>query len=651
MRISNSLTDNMDEAFYGLISYLHPIVAKISPLISGKNLALVIKDDAANHARMLLLSIPFDASDSIADTATTNSASQIPVSWLGATTPDQISPDKALKITNLHGLTYYFQILDEKCNPLVFHQTEQAALMGRLTEVKDLIHDWISISEKLFGLFFTDSPDVLIVADTTSRIISCNKAATAFFKKDFKQLIGSSFMELMKDFQYNDQAVQSLLEKIDAQTTPKQHIEVQCKDKEAMIKEFELTIWPVTNKSVLYKLKDITHQKGYIYDLQQAKAKAEENDRMKSAFLANMSHEIRTPLNAILGFTDLLLEAETEDEERNQYYELIRTSGNSLLALIEDIIDIAKIEAGYIKINYSETDINKMLDELLQLYTNKKIQYGKEHIDFQLKKSIPTGSVQLLTDPHRLKQILNNLLSNALKFTEQGSISFGYYFVDGNHLQLYVRDTGFGIPYEKTHLVFQRFGQVDPVASSNKEGTGLGLSITKQLVELLGGTIWFDSMPGKGSTFYFTIKTKHAATGFQGTYRPGSFLNVDWSAINILVVDDVEANFTFYKSLFKHTGALLFWARDGHEAIRHCQHHPSIDIVLMDLQMPYMTGYDTARQIKKFAPKLPIIAQTAFADTEGKEKALASGCDDFIVKPFSRQELVSLIKSKIQHKT
>ncbi|MDO8897621.1 MAG: response regulator, partial [Bacteroidales bacterium] len=212
-------------------------------------------------------------------------------------------------------------------------------------------------------------------------------------------------------------------------------------------------------------------------------------------------------------------------------------------------------------------------------------------------------------------------------------------------VQFFVKDSGIGIQRDKQHLVFQRFGQIDNTAKRNHEGTGLGLSITKQLVELLGGKIWFDSEFSKGTTFYFTLPVSRGTQVFRGENKPFIDASFNWSEKLFLIVDDVEANFLFYKAILKHTGALLLWAKNGVEAVKICRNNNSVNLVLMDLQMPQLSGFDATKQIKAFKPHLPIIAQTAFSDIEGRREALSAGCDDYITKPVNQAELISLIQA------
>lgn len=499
-----------------------------------------------------------------------------------------------------------------------------------------------NLNQKLYNSLYSENEDALLILDQKFVIIEANEAAASLFGSNKEALTGALFSDFAKKYQCKNSKLMDILNGSSLQLSEKQSFEVSCIHEPGMISEMLLSFQPLDEAHFLLRLHDITIIKNKMQVLLDEKLKAEDNDRLKMAFLANMSHEIRTPLNSIIGFSELLLEEEPDKAERIQYYDMIKSAGDTLLKLIEDIIDISKIEAGHIKISKVETDVNAVLDELLAAFNNERVKKHKNEVKLQLSKGVQGMSFIVLTDPYRLRQILNNLLSNALKFVDKGTITFGYQSTNPGSLQFFVRDTGIGIPREQAHLIFQRFGQIDP-SRRNKEGTGLGLSITRHLVELLGGKIWFDSEYQKGTTFYFTLPAEKETRAYQGAYKPAVSFDADWSSSVFLIVDDVEANFMFYKAILKHTGALLLWARDGVEAVKICKNNDAIALVLMDLQMPNLSGYDASRQIKAFAPHLPIIAQTAFADVEGRDKAMEAGCDDYITKPVNQQELMELM--------
>ncbi|MBU1010691.1 MAG: response regulator [Bacteroidetes bacterium] len=394
-------------------------------------------------------------------------------------------------------------------------------------------------------------------------------------------------------------------------------------------------------------IRDITRQMETERNLIEARKRAEEADRLKSAFLANMSHEIRTPLNSIIGFSELIMDEDTEKEEKENFLGLISSAGRTLLQLIDDIIDISKIEAGQVKISKSKSELNQILDELKINYEKERDKRGKHHIELRMHKAY-SGEFYIMTDPFRFRQIMMNLLSNALKFIDSGFIEFGYTEMSEEQVQFYVKDTGIGIEKDKSHLIFQRFGQVDSSYKRNLDGTGLGLAITHNLVGLLGGKIWFDSEPEKGTTFYFTLPASHDLQRNNLISVNYGRIMYDWSDKVFLVVDDVEANFLFLKAVFRDSGALLLWAKDGLEAVRICRNNSNINLVLMDIRMPELDGYNAVKKIRQFAPKLPIIAQTAFAGQAEEQIAIQQGCQAYISKPISKTELASLIKKLLE---
>jgi PAS domain S-box-containing protein len=390
---------------------------------------------------------------------------------------------------------------------------------------------------------------------------------------------------------------------------------------------------------------DITENRIAEDKLRESKEKAEESDRLKTAFLANMSHEIRTPMNGIIGFSNLLRNTGLTENERNDFLNHITSCGNTLLNLIDDIIDISKIEAGQIKIRITECNINSIMHELNDSFAASKIRDGKETVKLIKKTSLPDNKSVTLSDPFRLRQIISNLIGNALKFTIQGSIEFGYTLEADDYLQFYVKDTGIGIPKDKQEIIFERFGQVlDSNFYINQKGTGLGLAISSNLVKLLGGKMWVESEPGKGSTFYFTIPYNYIEFPIQDESKNGAnAAPVLYTGKTILIAEDEEINYLYFKQIFKHTHASVIWVKNGLEAIEAVKNNPDIALVLMDCKMPQLDGYSATVEIKKINPTLPIVAQTAFAMADEQEKAMESGCNEYISKPIRVKELFVIL--------
>jgi len=377
-----------------------------------------------------------------------------------------------------------------------------------------------------------------------------------------------------------------------------------------------------------------------------AKEQAEEADKLKSAFLANMSHEIRTPMNAIIGFSQLLALPNLSLEKKSQYIEIISSKGNSLVKLINDIIDASKVEAGQLTMVFAPVNINSLLKSIQCFYKKERIFQKREAIDIKLV--VPEGAdfLELVTDEGRLEQVLTNLIGNALKYTERGSIEFGYNF-DNRLITFFVKDTGVGIDPQMQTIIFERFRQGEDNSGRKFGGTGLGLSISKGIVNLLGGSIWVESELNSGTTFYFTLpyrilKKVEVPSETQDTKKVEHY--PDWRSKVILVAEDEEVNYIFISEILGFSGVTLLWAKDGAQAVDLVKTIKKIDLVLMDIKMPVMNGYAATMEIRHINPKLPIVAQTAYAYSEDRQKAEAAGCNDYITKPINSKELYSILE-------
>jgi len=404
-------------------------------------------------------------------------------------------------------------------------------------------------------------------------------------------------------------------------------------------------------KKILGTVQDISEQKISEEQLKKAKNKAEEADLLKSAFLANMSHEIRTPLNAILGFSRLLTEPNINDKQRQEYSEYITNSASNLLNLIQDIIDVSKIEAGKIHIEKSVCFVNKTLNELKITFEKERENKKKNHIELVLNKFILDDNFAIRTDPHRFTQIFNNLLGNALKFIENGFIEFGYIIPKKNYIQFYVKDTGIGIPLDKRDLIFSRFGQIVNKKIKNPGGTGLGLSITKQLVEKLGGKIWYESELNKGTTFYFTLPFDRIDNTEIQNYKPAKehTLQIE-RTLNILTVEDDILNRILLKDLIAtYTDKIsLDEANNGRQALQKLK-EKNYDLIIMDIRMPEMDGYETTMYIREKFPeplnKIPILGLSANAIKDEIEKSMEVGMNDILSKPINPIQLIEKIQT------
>ena len=381
-------------------------------------------------------------------------------------------------------------------------------------------------------------------------------------------------------------------------------------------------------------------------ELTTAKNRAEQSDRLKSAFLANMSHEIRTPMNGIIGFANLLNEAENQ-EEHNEFVNIIVENGEHLLDLINEIIDISKIEAGVLELSKGEFSLNQLFDELLNFFKSDKNVVDK-NLEVKCSKGLPDKKSSIIFDRTRLKQVLINLMNNACKFTEKGSVELGYYLND-EQLCFFVKDTGPGMDEEQQKYIFERFMQVTLNHTPNQEGTGLGLAISKAFVNLFGGEIRIDSEPGTGSIFYFNLPLENGSDKLLEFENQNTLnaMEYNWSDKVILVAEDVATNYLLVQKSLRKTKVNLIWAKNGREAVDECKKDQPIDLVLMDIRMPVMNGLEATRQIKLIRKELPVIAQTAYAMDGDRNRSLEAGCNDYISKPIDLKTFVELIAKYI----
>lgn len=405
------------------------------------------------------------------------------------------------------------------------------------------------------------------------------------------------------------------------------------------IKVFKRRVFDV-NGSVLGVLgisTDITERKRYERALVDALEKAEESDRLKSAFLANMSHEIRTPLNGIIGFSKYLRNfPDTNREETLKFLNIICNSADHLLNLINDIIDISKIEVGQLKIAPESINLNALLNEIYTFYYSANPDLSKRGVSFRITTSLSNVESSIVADKVRLRQILNNLIGNALKFTREGSVEFGYELTtDKNYVKFFVKDTGIGIPKDKVELIFQRFRQADIDITKKFGGTGLGLAISKSLVDLMGGNIWVDSQPEIGSTFYFTLPFIKTAIPVAKSDTQFEFKDVmaKLKGKRILIAEDDTNSLFYLKTVLQNAGIVCLEALNGRDAVNLFLKNPDVDLILMDLKMPELSGFEAIKEIRRVNPKIPIIVQTAHVFNDEKVLCSAMGCDNFISKP------------------
>lgn len=391
-----------------------------------------------------------------------------------------------------------------------------------------------------------------------------------------------------------------------------------------------LYVHKISNGDIIILCEDIT-------EIMETKKKFEEFDKQKTTFLSNMSHEIRSPINAIVGFTDLLND-ENSKKKQLEYVDIIKSNANMLTQLINDILDITKIEAGKLDVIKEEFNVNKIIEEV---YTTTKSTISS---DIEIKKNIPSENLYLLNDEFRFRQILNNLISNAKKFTKKGSIEIGYKTND-DFIIFYVKDSGIGIKDKDKDKVFKRFEQIK---RSSNIGYGLGLPICIQLIKLMDGEIWFDSEYNVGSTFYFKLPNNKKIDKKKKHFNHISNNSPNLENKTILIAEDIEFNIKLLLSYLEKTGANLIIAVDGNDTlIKYNENKHNIDLILMDIQMPFMEGTEVAQIIRTIDKKTPIIAQTAFAMKEDIDNIMECGFDDIIKKPIRKEELLRIISKYI----
>lgn len=378
-------------------------------------------------------------------------------------------------------------------------------------------------------------------------------------------------------------------------------------------------------------------------ELIKAKDEAEKSNKLKTAFLANMSHEIRTPMNSINGFSELLRNTSQTEETQNKYLDIIYKSSNQLLNIINNILDISKLEVGQTKITEKDYDINQIIFDSLQSF-NPEI-FSEQEIDLKTNLPLDGNEAIIKCDGPRLQQVISNLIQNALKFTKKGFIEIGYE-IENENIQFYIKDTGLGISSENIKVIFERFGQAENGYSRNFEGAGLGLPICKGFVELMGGEIWVESEINNGSIFYFTLPFKPSVINLDSNKKKSaSTSRYNWKGKKILLVEDESFSQNFMETILLPNGVKIVYAGDGFEALDKVRQNPDIDLILMDIRLPGIDGIEATKKIRLLGFNKPIIAQTANALPEDKKLCLNAGCNEFVAKPIARLEFLKTIDS------
>jgi len=521
-------------------------------------------------------------------------------------------------------------------------------------------------SEERFSLIMEHSAEAIFILDHNGRYLFLNKAVTdmvGYTEEEIKQKSIADLVPKSRRNQFRD-----LFEVVLNKGKIFVEIELINKNGDHISSDFNAVLLP--NGLVYCNCKDISNNKENELLLKQksrqlkeqnkeyqnlnkelvqtnqqliiAKEKAEENDSLKTAFLQNMSHEIRTPMNGILGFSELLKSPHLSGKEQQEFILIIEQSGQRMLNIINDIVNISKIETGQIELYMQETDVNELLR---YLHTIFKPESDARGLQLNCLPGLPDHFCLIETDKTKLTQVLSNLIKNAIKFTTAGSINFGYQ-LKKNVLEFFVSDTGIGIAPEMHEIIFERFRQVDMSLARNFEGAGLGLAISKAFIVKLGGKMWVKSELGKGAKFLFIIpynlsESRHAE--IQMKKKPGGRLE----NVNILIAEDDANSMLVLRKMLEIEKANLFFARNGQEAVDIAMATPKLQLVLMDLKMPVMDGFEAIKIIKQLKPEIPIIAQSAYVFSNDQDMARKSGCNDYIGKPIKMESLIEMINKYI----
>ena len=390
-------------------------------------------------------------------------------------------------------------------------------------------------------------------------------------------------------------------------------------------------------------------------ELVKAKNRAEESDRLKSTFLANMSHEIRTPMNAIVGFASMIADPGISEEERTRFAGIIQSRSDDLMHIINDLLEISRIESGNATVVKSKVVMNEILDDLESEFRHRLIAYKKNMLSLSIQKSMDADQSTIITDAYILKQVYSNLIDNAIKYTNAGSVHAGYYPPENGIIKCFVKDTGIGISVENKTIIFEHFRQADIPDPHLYGGTGLGLAICKGCLDLLGGSIWVESTEGAGSTFYFTIPYEHPARVNSGKQvKAGPAVKKEghsWIGKRLLIVEDEPTNMEFLRIILMKTGAEVLGVETGMKLRKQFDKLDQFDLVLLDMRLPDADGWELAREIKAIRSDLPVIAQTAYAMSTDRLKSEQASCDNYISKPINKNILLRMLAAHLDNKT
>lgn len=544
------------------------------------------------------------------------------------------------------GATDY--VIKEQITRLPFAVREALEKFKEKMERKKLMQK-LKDSEMHYRTSFEESRDAILILTEEGKIIDFNSRMVELSDYKHKEFISLKVSDLLPGF-CAESVFQGNSNSGKNEASP--YFETYVKTRRRKVIPVEISFSLLHNYSdkstvIQANIRDITERKKAENELLIALERAKEADRLKTAFLANMSHEIRTPMNGIMGFISLICRPGVDEQKRKDYANVIHKSSKRLLGTINDMIDIAKIEAGQVKVVFNRAGLNSLLYDIRDFFS---AEAGEKGLSLKLYTELSDEDSFLATDSEKLYAILANLVKNAIKFTQEGEVSVGYTRVEdpgGLRVEVFVRDTGIGIPLERQEAIFNRFEQADIEDKRAFEGSGLGLSISRAYCELLGGSIRVDSTPGEGSVFTVSLpweKAKGDKPGVPVIEKEDVIEIKKSSGLNILVAEDDEICKEYLKTLLKNTASSLKFVKTGQEVVEECRRNGGIDMIFMDIKMPGMDGYEATREIRKFNSEIIIIAQTAYALKGDRTKALEAGCDEYLSKPLDEGEVMGVIR-------
>jgi PAS domain S-box-containing protein len=494
-------------------------------------------------------------------------------------------------------------------------------------------------SEAKYRSYIDNSPNGVFVIDPDGYFLDVNPMLSSLTGYSIDQLLTMNITDLFMNNETIDYVKNKFSELRD---TGKTSFQMQYRKKDMSACWWQINVVMINPKKALAFATDISEQKRAEVKLKEALEKAKESDRLKSAFLANMSHEIRTPMNGILGFSNLLKQHDVDLEKRQEYIDIIQQSGKRMLNTINDLINISRIESGQVEVRNSYMNLNDKMNELFQFF---KLEAEQKSLELSFTMELDKEKARVFTDAEKVHAILSNFINNAIKFTEKGSIKFGYRIVK-DQIEFFVSDTGRGIGHEHFDKIFDRFVQADQSLTRAYEGSGLGLSISKAYAGLLHGRIRVESEPNQGSTFYLYIPytLEHLPDKEKSIDKPEKkSKDDDFSDINVLIAEDDEASIIYLEALLGEKFKTVYFSTNGKDVIQKIKEHPEIDLILMDVKMPILDGLSATREIRKFNRDIKIIAQTAYAMESDNAHAVEAGCDGYISKPLNEEDLFKLI--------